>query len=169
MKNTTRKGFTLIELLVVIGIIGLLLSMSMVGIANSRQRSRDAKRIADLNSIQSALEQHSLGNPKYPYPPMSKTSDYCDGKGSGGIYNNPCFSEYLSVTPKDPRGTEYGYYRPACLDTKNGVMRSYSAGSPCTTTVQSSSYGLHAVLEASNKQSLSDSSPDNPTSFDLMP
>jgi prepilin-type N-terminal cleavage/methylation domain-containing protein len=165
-----KTGLTLIELLVTIGIISILMSMSLAGIANSRERSRDAKRIADINTIQLALEQHSLGNARYPYPPSSRTSTYCEGKGSG-IYNNPCFSEYLAVTPKDPRGTPYDYYRPACLNAVSGQMRSYTASSPCTgpDEVQSASYGLHAQLEGKNKQSANDSSPTNLLSFDVLP
>ena len=49
-------GFTLIELLVVIAIIGLLASIVLASLGTARQRSRDARRLADVKSIRTALE-----------------------------------------------------------------------------------------------------------------
>ncbi len=52
MKN---KGFTLIELLVVISIIGLLASIMLLAFNNVRFKARDAKRIAHMKQIVTAL------------------------------------------------------------------------------------------------------------------
>jgi len=54
LKN--KKGFTLIELLVVIAIIALLSTIAVVSLGNARQKARDAKRIADIKQMQTALE-----------------------------------------------------------------------------------------------------------------
>ena len=64
MKN--KKGFTLIELLVVIAIIGLLSTLSVLALNSARARSRDAKRIADVKQIQTALEMYYNENNTYP-------------------------------------------------------------------------------------------------------
>ncbi len=53
-----KKGFTLIELLVVIAIIGLLSTLSVLALNSARARSRDAKRVADVKQIQTALEMY---------------------------------------------------------------------------------------------------------------
>jgi len=61
-----KKGFTLIELLVVIAIIGLLSTLSVVALNSARQKSRDAKRVADVKQIQTALELYYNDNNGYP-------------------------------------------------------------------------------------------------------
>lgn len=60
------KGFTLIELLVVISIIGLLAAIGVVNFNKARIKGRDAKRKADLATIQSALENYYDDNRTYP-------------------------------------------------------------------------------------------------------
>lgn len=61
-----NKGFTLIELLVVIAIIGLLASVVLLALNSARAKSRDAKRIADMRQLASALELYFNDNSSYP-------------------------------------------------------------------------------------------------------
>lgn len=61
-----QKGFTLIELLVVIAIIGMLSTLAVVSLNSAREKSRDAKRIADVRQIQTALELYYQDNNGYP-------------------------------------------------------------------------------------------------------
>ena len=61
-----KKGFTLIELLVVVAIIGLLATLSIVALNNARARARDAKRVADVKQVQTALELYYNDNGSYP-------------------------------------------------------------------------------------------------------
>jgi general secretion pathway protein G len=63
-KNKT--GFTLIELLVVIAIIGLLSTLSILALNQARARARDAKRVADVKQIQTALEMYYNDVGDYP-------------------------------------------------------------------------------------------------------
>ena len=50
-----KLGFTLIELLVVIAIIGILATIVLTNVQGVRERSRDYRRKADLNSIAQSL------------------------------------------------------------------------------------------------------------------
>src|SRR5574344_1894140 len=60
------QGFTLIELLVVIAIIGILATLAIVSLTTARSSSRDAKRIADLKQLQTALEVYYNDYGSYP-------------------------------------------------------------------------------------------------------
>jgi len=64
--NKNKQGFTLIELLVVVAIIGLLSTLSIVALNNARARARDARRVADIKQIQTALELYYNDNSSYP-------------------------------------------------------------------------------------------------------
>jgi len=56
----------MIELLVVVAIIGMLVSVIMVSFDNSRRRSRDARRLSDMNQIKSGLDLYFLHGAGYP-------------------------------------------------------------------------------------------------------
>lgn len=55
----SRKGFTLIELLIVITIIGILSVAFIPQLTGSQFRARDARRIADLQQIATALSLYA--------------------------------------------------------------------------------------------------------------
>jgi len=59
-----QKGFTLIELLVVIGIVGILLSITLVAINPARQfrLANDSARASGINTFSSAVTQLILDN-----------------------------------------------------------------------------------------------------------
>jgi prepilin-type N-terminal cleavage/methylation domain-containing protein len=60
------QGFTLIELLVVVAIIGLLSTLSILALNTARARARDAKRVADVKQVQTALEMYFNDVGSYP-------------------------------------------------------------------------------------------------------
>ncbi|MCX6792552.1 MAG: prepilin-type N-terminal cleavage/methylation domain-containing protein [Candidatus Falkowbacteria bacterium] len=66
MFSNKKTGFTLIELLVVIAIIGVLSTMAIIALGNARAKSRDAKRVADIKQISTALELYYADNNSYP-------------------------------------------------------------------------------------------------------
>lgn len=88
----TQKGFTLIELLVVIAIIGILSSVVLASLNNARRKSRDARRMADLQQIKLAQEL------------------YFDASGSEYAPTLDALApDYIGSIPNDPLGDPYDY------------------------------------------------------------
>ncbi|MFA5154961.1 MAG: prepilin-type N-terminal cleavage/methylation domain-containing protein [Patescibacteria group bacterium] len=90
--SKNQKGFTLIELLVVIAIIGLLSTLSVLALNTARARARDAKRVADVKQIQTALEMYY--NDVGSYPATASVAAGAAISTTNGVY--------LSVVPTPP-------------------------------------------------------------------
>ncbi len=115
--NNRKGGFTLIELLVVIAIIGVLSSIVLGSVSAARMKSRDAKRIADLHEIKSALELYYVDHGAYPVvgPSDSWNATYwafshCDASNvpCGWTYLQSVLAPYISSLPRDPVGPDAG-------------------------------------------------------------
>lgn len=61
-----KRGFSLVELLVVIAIIGVLATMVLAVLGNSRKTARDTKRINDLRQLRTALDAYYLKKGNFP-------------------------------------------------------------------------------------------------------
>ena len=96
--SAVRHGFTLIELLVVIAIIGILSSVVLASLNSARQKSRVARRIADIGQVRLALELYFDATRDYP----TATADLAP--------------TYIPVVPADPLGGAYGYFK--CSTTR---------------------------------------------------
>jgi len=106
VKDMNKKGFTLIELLVVIAIIGLLSTLAVVALNSARQKSRDAKRVADIKQIQTALELYFADNNTYPVEVSAVVlGDGATGDtlcGSGGFAGTCTGTTYMGLVPSAP-------------------------------------------------------------------
>ena len=69
----SSRGFTLVELLVVIAIISILATLLLLQLGVARAKARDAKRIADINQVRSALELYFDDNGSYLIGPTMTT------------------------------------------------------------------------------------------------
>ncbi len=125
MKN--KKAFTLIELLVVIAIIGLLATLSVLALNNARAKSRDAKRVADIKQVQTALELYF--NDKQSYPDTLTVGGSITSTSTTGT------STYMQVLPSSPTPNVSGV--TGC----GGTNYTYDA------TADGSSYTLEYCLE----------------------
>ncbi len=136
-RNKNQKGFTLIELLVVIAIIGLLASIVLLALNSARAKSRDAKRIADIKELTTALELYYNDFSGYPSAASGLSPNYvvtlptapapqdgtCTAAQNTYTYTGTGTSY---VSPKDGTTTVYpAYTYTFCLGAATG---GYAAG-----------------------------------------
>lgn len=82
------QGFTLVELLVVISIIALLSTLAIMSLNLARQKSRDAKRVADMRQFYSAMETFHINNKTYKptgCATVNTAVSACTGTGAAGL------------------------------------------------------------------------------------
>ena len=65
-KINTNQGFTIIELLVVAAIIALIVTVVLGSLGVAQSKSRDSRRIQELQSVQKALELNYITTNNYP-------------------------------------------------------------------------------------------------------
>ena len=140
-KNVLRKGFTLIELLVVISIISLLSSVVLTSVNSARKKARDARRLADMKTMQTALEFYYDQNNQYPDSDLQGCGTW-DTPGNGTFITSLVNAGFLPSHILDPLTNDncgnYRYYR-------------YSAGSASCDANRGAFYVLGVVdMETSN-------------------
>ena len=121
----------MVELLVVIAIIGILAAVVTISLSDARKKSRDARRIADLQQISLALENY-YDSKKGPDGAGSQTSPYS-------------YPTSLSILQAA------GFIARAPVDPQTNVAYSYAglgSGAICD------SYHLVATLEDSSNPAL---------------
>ncbi len=127
-----KKGFTLVEILVVIAIIAIMAAVVLPSIDKVRARSRDTKRIADINQLRLALEHYFNIYNRYPVNINVTSANDATLNGATTLFLG---NGILTATPKDSNGNNYLY------------------ASYCTTpTGNPRGYHLGAVLEQPNDQ-----------------
>ena len=158
-KRSLKQGFTLIELLVVIAVIGILASVVLVSLNSARAKARDARRLSDMRTIQTALEMYYSDNGRYPpsagvdgcssYSSVPNAS-WCNSfskNGSGRWIANGALAPYLPADPVDPAPEAINPTTVAWSadNTDGGTYYYVNIGTGCSSSTQS--YTLIAGME----------------------
>ena len=142
---TRSRGFTLVELLVVVAIIGLLATLSVLALGSARVRARDAKRLSDIKTVQTALELYHNDQGRYPVGRPSIPSANIElGSGEASVLTSVGFEAapsvgatgYILKVPRDPLVTQNYVYVSRMQD----YVTACNAG-PCAT------YSIQFILE----------------------
>lgn len=113
-----KRGFTLAEILIVLSIIGLLIALFAGSYAQTQKASRDARRLADMNDILTALQSYYADHGFYPGSTTAYGEANCsgwdttftDGDGDGIPFIDPLVEEgYLEEIPVDPLTVRSSY------------------------------------------------------------
>lgn len=147
-KPRNSRGFTLVELLVVIAIISVLATLLLLQLGVARSKARDAKRIADINQVRSAMELYFDDNGRYP-----ATMNL----GAAGAQLAPL---YLTNIPMDPIATCTASTYDGAV---SGVFNCY--GYEWRPAANPSSAHLWAELERFNTNALNNDADINSTGW----
>jgi len=112
-----RNAFTLLEILLVVAAVGILAAIVIVAINPQRQleKTRDAERQSEVNTLYDAIQQYNIDNNGYPSP-VANLSDHeaaeiCqDGTSDPSCINltNELVETYLAEIPSDPQASGAG-------------------------------------------------------------
>jgi len=121
-----RQGFTLIELLVVIAIIGLLATIALSSFNSIKTKSRDTRRMADMNSFQLGLSLYYNDNDLYPDAPAAVEIDGSTDALSVALISHGA----MRGIPVDPinglvGGVTYKYYYQSLVSRADYVLTFY--------------------------------------------
>ena len=98
-------GFSMMELIIVLMILVTIAGIALPRFGSATERANDTRRVADLNSVQKALEMYFVDNGSYP-----KTAGWSgDAKRYGGHgytaadpYIVGLVPKYMEMLPRDP-------------------------------------------------------------------
>lgn len=112
IKKKKEKGFTLIELLVVVAIISLLSSVVMTALNSARVKARNARRLADINTLATAFTLSYVNSWPDSASNWACVSTECY-EGWAGYPSQTTVTNFLTPSlptfPSDPRGGSRGH------------------------------------------------------------
>lgn len=103
--KSAQKGFTLVEILIVVALIAILAVIALVTInpAEAQKRSRDARRIKELGTLQGIVEQYLADNPDFVGGTAASTDAGGNSCSSGWISASGMdVCNYANTVPTDP-------------------------------------------------------------------
>ncbi|RRV06022.1 type II secretion system protein GspG [Pseudomonas sp. v388] len=118
-----QRGFTLMEIMVVIFIIGLLIAVVAPSVLGNQDKAMRQKVLADLSTLEQALDMYRLDNLRYPTTEQGLNSLTSAPKVEP-LPRSWRADGYIRRLPDDPWGNPYHYRAPG----EHGRIDIYSLG-----------------------------------------
>ncbi|HDS11845.1 MAG TPA: type II secretion system protein [Candidatus Wirthbacteria bacterium] len=147
-----QSGFTMVELLVVITIIGFLSTLVLNSLGQARLKARDSRRLADINSLYTAIYLYYENNYRYPCVQdyyTEGTFDYAEANiRSDEAEWHSCLGQelepYLKEMPLDPKSNTDPFvyaYRYRSFGEAPGLYVEYMLEKPTGSLLNSPTRG----------------------------
>lgn len=112
IKSKSKKWFTLVELIIVITILAILATISFISFQGYTKNTRDANRLASMNSMSKWLEIYLTKNSVLPHPenPITIYDNSETIWYQGYFWDDVARLTWFDKNPKDPLdGSKYTY------------------------------------------------------------
>ncbi len=100
--SALRTGFSLIELVVVMLIMTILAGVVAPRLGSYQERARDTRRMQDLKTVQSAVEQYKLDTGQFPAANTNSSFGGWDVSHDGDFISVLVQEGYLRAPVMDP-------------------------------------------------------------------
>ncbi|PIZ64641.1 hypothetical protein COY14_04290 [Candidatus Roizmanbacteria bacterium CG_4_10_14_0_2_um_filter_36_9] len=106
-KKIINDGFTLIELIVVMSIITILMSISISAYFIGLRRSRDSRRIADINTLINTIQTYNVEMGEYPGE-SDDTGEHISQNCASDLRDDLIANRLIESFPSDPFSASIG-------------------------------------------------------------
>jgi type II secretion system protein G len=111
MKKHLQAGFTSTELVVVLLVLAILAGALVPRVTSRLSQSRDARRVADIKTVQDAIEQYLADKHAFPKPRANQAAGDWDISNDGDFIPELVQAGYLREAPTDPINDDTYHYR----------------------------------------------------------
>lgn len=105
------SGFSLLELIITVSIISILAGSVAPSLSRRMSKSRDAQRVADLRTVQEAIELFQVDRGRYPAADSNSSFGGWDVSHDGGFISELQRSGFLLDDVGDPLDGDVYHYR----------------------------------------------------------